>query len=239
MRRGYPYSFIVQLLTLSEVLEQARQLPCMLSLRYRYGSIGSHPIASNYLQILQTPVPGTRSRWITSLWHLLFNLVMKRKAYASTGSTETSENVRQKGNVMYNRLQRDLSPVIFQQRVQQAIDLYQQALDLATSDDDRASAWKNLASCHAKQLQQGSPAYVCTASYLVHASTGVALWHFLQALTTLSCRPLMQAYKRSKHSQQHACMEQASQTFGMLASNTRFPPISKLAGANHWTASDG
>lgn len=60
---------------------------------------------------------------------------------------------RDKGNQLFKSLDTALAPDVIETKLQQAVELYKEAASSAASDDDRASSWKNVASCWIKMQQ--------------------------------------------------------------------------------------
>ncbi|KAK9831201.1 hypothetical protein WJX74_007240 [Apatococcus lobatus] len=64
--------------------------------------------------------------------------------------------IRSEGNRVYKTVTGGLAPCVLEARVQKAVSLYEQAATFATSDDEKASALKNIACCWSKLLELNS-----------------------------------------------------------------------------------
>lgn len=64
--------------------------------------------------------------------------------------------VRDKGNRLFKSLDTALSADVIEAKLQQVVEVYKEAASCAASDEDRASAWKNVASCWVKVQQHSA-----------------------------------------------------------------------------------
>lgn len=76
--------------------------------------------------------------------------------------------IRTEGNRLLKSVSWTLAPCVIETRLHKVLALYEEAAECATSEDDSASAWKNVACCWIRLLQHSVSDHQASGQDLAH-----------------------------------------------------------------------